>query len=44
MFDSIKNLVSGMTPDMKTLVQVVLYFLAFVFFVETRIHCNEIFW
>ena len=31
MFDSIKNLVSGMTPDMKTLVQVVLYFWAFVF-------------
>ncbi|HAQ2240595.1 TPA: hypothetical protein LY447_002274 [Enterococcus faecium] len=31
MFDSIKSLVSGMTPDMKTLVQVVLYFLAFVF-------------
>ncbi|BBM90187.1 TPA: hypothetical protein LLC67_001867 [Enterococcus faecium] len=31
MFDSIKNLVSGMTPEMKTLVQAILYLMATFF-------------
>ncbi|HAQ1518075.1 TPA: hypothetical protein IXF72_000165 [Enterococcus faecium] len=31
MFDSIKNVVSGMTPEMKTLVQAVLYLMATFF-------------